>query len=332
MTQVKRTAHPPYGRVCCCLLLWVLLATLLGGCLSSESANSHESVVASEASQALGESGATPMRCLYYERELFLSAMSSPRLYESRGRLVAGLIPHHLLASDMIAGFFSMAAREPEGYDTVLLVSPSHFPENCGSDVVTSSSGWDTPYGPASADSATIEALLRNPAIAAEDNPAAVETDHGVAGLVPFVKYYLPNAKIATCLLSNKLDRNRLATVRAEIAEICANGRILLVASADCSHYLSPEKAAVRDAQTAAAIEAMDFQRILGFGDSNVDSPQTLTTFLETARSRGAALEQLDHSSSGEKLPHAISNPIYVEGVTTYFVYAAWNDWERGKS
>lgn len=316
------------------LLPWAA-ALLLAGCSFSGPVSERGSVLpepaaVSEAAQSYADGEAADagapaaMRCLYYERELFLSAMSSPRTYENGGRLAAGMIPHHLLASDMIAGFFTLAAQNPDGYDTVLLVSPSHFPENCRSDVVTSSSGWDTPYGTVNADSSAVNALLGNTDIAAEDNPSAVEADHGVAGLVPFVRYYLPNARVAVCLLSNKLDRNRLAAVCAEIADICSSGRVLLVASVDCSHYLSPEEASRRDAQTAEAIEAMDLRRILGFDDRNVDSPQSVAAFLETARGQGARLELLDRSSSAEKLPHALANPIYQDGITTYLVYAAW--------
>lgn len=266
------------------------------------------------------------LRCLYYERELFLGAMAAPRSYQSEGRLAAGMVPHHLLASDMIAGFFRLAAEDAQGYDTVLFVSPSHFPENCGSDVVTAGGSWQTPYGLVENDAAVTDRLLQNTAIGAEDNPAALEADHGVAGLVPFVAYYLPGAKVASCLLSNKLDRNRLAAVRGQIADICAGGRVLLVASVDCSHYLFPEEAALRDIETAEAIESMDLQRILSFSDANIDSPQALTTFVQSAQTAGAQLRQLDHSSSAEKLPHAISNPIYQEGITTYLVYAAFTE------
>lgn len=309
---------------------------MLGGCAGG--ADIREAPAVSEPASAMepvstmepASGSPAEMRCLYYERELFLSAMSAPRAYEREGRLAAGMIPHHLLASDMIAGFFRMAAEDPEGYDTVLFVSPSHFPENCESDVVTAVGNWKTPYGTVEYDAELTEALLRGAETGAENNPAAMEADHGVAGLVPFVAYYLPETKVAACLLSNKLDRQRLAAVWEQVAELCAGGRVLLVASVDCSHYLTPDEAARRDAETAEAIEALDFPRLLSFSDANVDSPQALTTFLKGAQAVGGRLRRLDHSGSGEKLPHALSNPIYRDGVTTYFVYAAFTGPEAG--
>ncbi len=305
-------------------LLWLLALLLLTAC-------ANESGIAQPAQGAAGHPAAPAspaaelpnMRCLFYERELFLSAMASPREYSVVGSLKAGMIPHHLVASDMIAGFMRLAAEEQGGYDAVLIISPSHFPENCGRDIVTALAGWETPFGNVACDEALTRALLNAPGFSAEDNPAAMEADHGVAGLVPFVRYYLPGAKVAGCLLSNRLSRSELAVFRETVAKLCESGRVLLIASVDCSHYLSPEEAALRDGETARAIEAMDFERILSFGDGNVDSPQAVTTFLEAVRNSGLSLVQMDTGSSAERLPYSDSNPIYRDGVTTYQVYAA---------
>lgn len=268
------------------------------------------------------------LSCPCYDRELIPGGIAAPEQYPDHGRPLAGMVPHHLLAADMIAGFLSLAAPYRDSYETVVIVSPSHFPENCGSDVVTSGWDWDTPYGAVKTDGAVVGAFLGNGGIGAEDNPAAVEADHGAAGLIPFVRYYLPGTKAAVLLLSNKLDRQRLAAVWAQVEELSAGGRVLVVASADCSHYLAPDDAVLRDAETAAAIEAMDYRRILAFGDANVDSPQALTTFLKAGKAAGGALRQLDHSSSAEKIPQALSNPVYQEGITSYFVYGAFLDEE----
>lgn len=269
-------------------------------------------------------SGARPLQelaCLYYDAELVRGGIASPAAYEADGQLAAGMVPHHLLAADMIAGFFSLAGEQKDAYDSVLIISPSHFPENCKSDAVTANAGWDTPYGDLPVDSGIVRAFLQNGRIAAENNPDAVEADHGAAGLIPFVKYYLPDTKAAVLLLSNRLSRERLSAVWETVQKVCAENRVLLVASADCSHYLMPADAAKRDGETAEAIESFDYGRILGFSDANVDSPQTVTTFLKVAEPM--TLTRLGHSSSPEKLPFALTNPAYDEGITTYYVYAA---------
>lgn len=264
-----------------------------------------------------------PMDCIYYDRAVYTQAIHKPNVYEIEGRLTGGMIPHHLLAADMIAGFFTLAAQQEKPYDKVLIVSPSHFPENCSSDVVTATADWNTPYGILKTDRAMTNAILENPLIGAENSAKNVEYDHGVAGLIPFVKYYLPDAEVSVCLLSNRLSQKRLEEVQRVIKAQSQGQNILVLASADCSHYLTYDAAKKRDIETAAAIEGFRYEQIMGFSDSNVDSPQAVTTFMTVAQAQGSRLVQLDNSISSDKLPHMLDNPIFFEGVTSYYVYGA---------
>ena len=263
------------------------------------------------------------LKCIYYEQHTFFSALASPQSYEFSGDIRAGMVPHHLLASDMITGFFGAAADM--NYDRVIIVAPSHFPERCRSDVVTALADWETPFGKVTAARDIIENILADKTLRAENNPAAVEFDHGVAGLVPFVKYYFPDAEVAVCLLANKLSQERLAQAVQLLGDAAAEGRTLLLASIDCSHYLGADEAEIRDRETTAAIEAFDYEKIRRFNDSNVDSPQTLEVLLRYIQREGLSLAQLDNSGSQHKLPYGSSHPAYADGVTSYMVYAAGN-------
>lgn len=256
---------------------------------------------------------------LYYEKTSFYTGLGNAGVYSVQGDLVAGIVPHHLVASDMIAGFFAMAAQQP-AYDGILIVSPSHFPENCGSMVVTAQAGWNTPFGTVAPYTPLIDKLLSDSVLDAENNPAAVELDHGAAGLVPFVKHYFPDTPLAVCLVQGKTPRDRLTALWTAIEAQRGEANILVVSSADCSHYLMPREAAQRDRQTMEAIEAGQTERIFLFDDENVDSPQSVNTFLTVAQQ--AQVVRLDHSSSDKKLPHAIGSPVYREGTTSYLVYA----------
>lgn len=258
---------------------------------------------------------------VYYDKASFYKGIGGACDYRAEGRLVSGMVPHHLLASDMIAGFFKMAARQPD-YDGILIVSPSHFPENCKSMVVTARAGWNTDMGTAEPYTEMIDKLLADKALCAENNPAAVEFDHGAAGLIPFVKYYFPDTPVAVCLVQGKLPRERLTAMWEVIDRQRESANILVVSSADCSHYLMPKEAAARDEETMSAIEGGQSETIFFFGDENIDSPQSVNTFLEMSEQAGASVVRLDHGSSDKKLPHSINNPIFSEGTTTYLVYA----------
>lgn len=261
------------------------------------------------------------LSCAYYDRESFYAAVTAPPLYSPGEGLQAGLVPHHLVASDMLAGFFNAAAGG--GYQRVVVVSTSHFPQQCAGDVVTGIAGWATPHGDLRGDEALPRALLSNRDIAAVAQPSALERDHGVAGLMPFIAYYLPGVRVSAALLSNRLSQERLEAVTGELLAACADGKTLFVASADCSHYLTAEEAALRDLETIAAVEGLDYRGISRFTDDNIDSPQALTLLLRLAEQRNLSLSLLDHSDSAQKLPYAAAHPAFDEGVTTYLVYGA---------
>lgn len=262
------------------------------------------------------------MRCLYYERDAFLKSVGGAAAYAVQGELFTGMVPHHLVAADMIAGFFAMAAGQAKSYDAVVVVSTSHFTKNCNSDVVTANAGWETPYGQVPPAASAVQAVLQDVMVKAEDNPVALEADHGVGGLMPYISYYLPGVPVAGILIANTLAAERLEALRGVLAQVCAQQNVLLVFSIDCSHYLMPEEAAERDSETRRAIESFDVEACKRFTDSNVDSPQGLVLFLSAVRELGGDLNFLDGSSSYEKLSYGIQNPAYKDGITTYLVYA----------
>ncbi len=41
--------------------------------------------------------------------------------------VVCGVVPHHLLAKEIMVDFFSFIAREKQLPDTIILLSPDHF-------------------------------------------------------------------------------------------------------------------------------------------------------------------------------------------------------------
>jgi hypothetical protein len=75
-----------------------------------------------------------------------------------------------------------------------------------------------------------VNALLDAQGFSAIDSPAAVEADHGAAGLLPFVRYYLPDTPVACVLLTNRLKRGELAAFREAVARLCAEQNVLLLA------------------------------------------------------------------------------------------------------
>lgn len=299
----------------------ILLAALCGGSgpLLAASPPASEATLPPPAAQ----SALPRLRCPPYDRESFLSAVTAPPAYEGAASPRVGIVPHHLLASDMIAGFFALAAKEEDAYDTVVILAPSHFPEVDDAPILTADALWRTPHGDVQPASEPIALLTGNPLLAARNNPAALENDHGVSGLIPFAAHFLPGAQVVPVLLSPAVTPEQLAELQSILTGWCRDRRTLLLVSVDFSHYLTEPEAELRDAETAAAIAQRDMGRIRAFTDANVDSPSALATAIQVADALSLELTQLDHSSSPRKLPLRSTNAAFRDGITTYFVFAA---------
>ncbi len=270
--------------------------------------------------------GAAPgeyLPCDYYDEETFRRSVTLAEAYPHEGTLCAGVVPHHLLAGEMIASFFAAAAKDGP-YDTVLFVGPSHYPTGAGA--VTTRSGWQTVFGPVENDLPLTASLLGDRTLAARVDDENMRLDHAVSGLIPYVGHYLPGAKVSALLLENGLSPARVqaAAERAAAAVSAEGKRVLLVCSIDFSHYLMPQEAVLRDEETRRAVEAFDYKTIAHFTDSNMDSPQTMAVFLRSAEAQGVwEVMVFDHSSSDRILEVSSSDPAYREGTTTYFILGA---------
>ncbi len=260
------------------------------------------------------------LSCGYYEEASFLQSVNGIEAYPAKGDLRAGVVPHHLLAGRMIAAFFARAAQNETPYESVILVGPSHYATQ--NRITTARAGWKTPFGTLDNNLEFTRRLTENGQIAAAADEAAMEKDHAIAGLIPYVQYYLPGVCVSMVLLQNTAEEERVQALASEIAGYLKEKRALLVCSIDFSHYLMPEQTAQRDEETRRAIEEFDYIAVSHFNDDHVDSPHSLKVFMKNAEAFGQ-VHFLDQSSSDRILKLPPGDPVYQEGTTSYFVLAA---------
>lgn len=212
----------------------------------------------------------------------------------SKGNITAGIVPHHLLACDMIAKFFkTVSASAPE---TVVILAPNH--QRTGRTAVSTGFwNWQTAFGEVSADSTLVRYLIDN--ANAGTNINLLEEDHSVSALIPYIRYYMPKAKVVPVLLYGNYGQNNSTELGKGLAARLEGKKSLVLASVDFSHYLTPEKAAAMDKITLEAIKAMDFNALSVMGNDNLDSPAAIMTFLSYIKNSGAqAPELLGHDNS----------------------------------
>jgi poly-gamma-glutamate synthesis protein (capsule biosynthesis protein) len=199
----------------------------------------------------------TAFGAMYSDQGLFLPAIARERLPGAPKLRVTGIsVPHHLLAADMIARGFWVAASNK--YERVIILSPDHF-NRSRRPFATTQRDFDTAFGRLENDRAATQALLENAVLF--ENSDLFEKEHGISALTPFVKYFFPDATIVPIAISYSASLADWDKALALVESLTGPG-VLVVQSTDFSHYLSAEVARQRDQESLNIIAANDVEAV----------------------------------------------------------------------
>jgi len=139
--------------------------------------------------------------------------------------------------------------------------------------------------------------------------------DHAISGLLPFVKYYLPDVKIIPILLKKTYSQTQINTLADTLNNLMDEDTVV-IASIDFSHYLTRAQAKINDTKTLKLINKFDIQQISILNSDYVDSPSSLAVLLTVMQKRGTTnFDLLFHSNSGELQNNSvIPTTSYIEG------------------
>jgi poly-gamma-glutamate synthesis protein (capsule biosynthesis protein) len=196
---------------------------------------------------------------LYSDPEPFLAAIEVERPKQKPNVKVTGIsVPHHLLAANLVArGFWAASGNT---YDRIILLSPDHFSKS-HRPLATTRQDIETPLGTIRNDQAMTSSLLANDALFDESN--LFEKEHGTAALLPFAKYFFPQARIVPIAVSYGSTRSDWDAAVAMLERLIEPGT-LIVQSTDYSHYLTHQMAVRRDQETLNVIAADDVNLVAG--------------------------------------------------------------------
>jgi AmmeMemoRadiSam system protein B len=262
------------------------------------------------------------LNCNFHVQQDFDIYTAQAEIYEITGEIVTGVIPHHLLAGRLIAGFFETAALNRSDIETIVIIAPMHYYES-GVVLCTTLSDWAAPFGTVYTERGFAERFISE--LGAEVCDYNLEKDHSAAALIPFIQHYFPEVGVACLLIEANAHHNLPQNLAPLLAQFAAEKNCLFIFSVDFSHYLKPAEIYQKDEETRAAIIEGDTDRIARMDNSNVDSPRSIVTFLLLNELLGLGLHQLDHSNSMEISGVAFPHPDYDEGLTSYFVFAGAN-------
>lgn len=213
---------------------------------------------------------------------LVLPLLLSPSIVvapKQNTEIYAGVVPHHLLALNIISKFFeSLKIDEPE---TVIMLSVDHF-HQCSSESVEFITTDSTSFRELQVETELIHNLEDNFSMLKDDSKLSL--DHGICDILPFLKVNFPNIRFAPFIVSQSLSLEK-ARQFTEIIYKSSNDKTLVIASVDFSHYLPEEIAKLHDEKSKRVL--LNFEEE-GFSNIEVDSPQALYIARYFAKLRGA--------------------------------------------
>ncbi len=177
-----------------------------------------------------------------------------PKHRTAERHIRAAIVPHagYIYSGPIAAhAFLALSGeRPPEG---VVLLGVNHH--GIGARAALSSTDWDTPLGRVPLDAAQLARLKENPPLRVDDRAHALE--HSIEVELPFLQYTLPHPKIVALSVSFA-PYSALQEVARAVRRAIAGRDVLLVASTDFSHYVTPAEADRLDHQAIAEILARD--------------------------------------------------------------------------
>lgn len=235
------------------------------------------------------------IKCNFYnEKDFLVSVSQADKSALSDGAIKGAIVPHHLLAGRMIAGLFKvLASEQPE---LIVVIGPNHKRTGM-TDIHTSGLNWETPFGMLEADSSAAATLVKG--LKAAESSSIIEEEYSVSGLVPYVRRFLPKAKILPILLHGSYGREKSERLGSYLAEILKDKKAIILASVDFSHYLPVSSADQMDEITLKALSNMDTEKISNMGNDNLDSPPSIIALLSAMKAMDAKnFKLLGHNNS----------------------------------
>lgn len=249
---------------------------------------------------------------LHFEEQLVMNGIreASKNSLSFQHRIRGSVVPHHLLASSLIAKQFELLKKQ--NVETLIIIGPNHY-ELGDHMVLTSHNAWDTPFGIVAPDTEILSQLVHGKQAFVDDE--VLTNDHAVAGLMPLVKYYLPDATVVPVLISGKITRDEIMNLSGVLAAHM-NDEAVLVGAIDFSHYLTSEQAQKKDLVTWEYVSQGKIDKILPLSNDYLDSPPSLVVLMDVMKNiKADEIHLFENTNSGVLL----DNP-FVE-TTSYFSF-----------
>ncbi len=177
--------------------------------------------------------------------------------------VASGVVPHHLLAKEIIQKFFKYISLK-EKPKTIILLGPDHF----NSAILCKKTSFITlnldveNFKNLKIDNTLLKKLIEKNDFCFSN--FSIEREHAITNLLPYIKNHFPDTKILPILVPFDISKEKMNSL-IEIINSKASPHTIVVASVDFSHYLPKNIAQFHDKKSIRVLlnfEKKDFENI----------------------------------------------------------------------
>lgn len=233
-----------------------------------------------------------PFPAFYFSDEAFRQAIEGAALAPLEPPPTGLTLPHHGLVLDLIAD--GLALARAGDYERIVLISPDHFRRTQTPGAVALRD-FATVLGPVPTDRAAALALAESPIVSVS---TLASHEHGFRAILPFFAEWFPEVPVLCLAVGIRTSPDEWSAL-AEALDPLVTERTLLIQSTDFSHYLTPEEAREKDAETLAALALGAPDRITALHQpDHIDSKAAQWIQRCLQRKRGSYLAIVDNRNS----------------------------------
>jgi len=229
------------------------------------------------------------------------------------GKPIAGVVNHHVLASDLLTRFFRTLQEARPDVKRIILLSPDHFKR--GTDAISIGSFPYLTEGQILPIDVTSTSFLSKTVASASSRELA-EKEHGVGALIPFLADAGCACEIVPIMIRADVSTDRAKALGVALASFM-DPHTFVIVSSDMSHYLSESEALANDMRTEEWLRRRDTDAMDSATDDFTDNgPAFVALFsLFDALSISPRFERIDHTISSRYGADANNTTSYITGV-----------------
>lgn len=231
--------------------------------------------------------------------------LSKINLNFKNNTIIGGVVPHagYMFSAYQAVHFFEIVKESEIKYDTIVIINPNHT--GIGHEIAFDSNDlWETPLGKVEVDTDFGKRL----GIAISD--VEQRNEHSGEVMVPFLQHFLNYPfKIAPITLSHQSFKNAkyLAGRIKDVVDL-TDKKILIIASSDFSHFLTPTQGKERDAyviENILKLNSVAVEKVIKEKNISVCGYGPIMTLMEYAKlvSDKSKVDILKIGHSGEIIP-----------------------------